>query len=100
MKLPLNTLYGWYKTALRHPKYRVWVIVGTLFYLLSPLDISPDVFPILGEIDDVAVIALLVSEASQVAMEALKKRRLATTEGSIVDTAANTVEVDAVAVKD
>ncbi|NJP11877.1 MAG: DUF1232 domain-containing protein [Leptolyngbyaceae cyanobacterium RU_5_1] len=43
-----NWLYNWYRNTLRHPKYRWWIILGTLLYLLSPVDISPDMFPILG----------------------------------------------------
>ena len=37
----------------------------TLVYLFSPIDISPDVFPIVGWIDDGILITLLIAEVSQ-----------------------------------
>lgn len=54
-----------YRRLLTHPRYGVWVILGTLLYLISPIDISPDILPILGQVDDVALIVLMVSAASQ-----------------------------------
>lgn len=45
MSNPAQSFYTWYKNTLEHPKYR-WVLVGaTLLYLLSPIDISPTLFP-------------------------------------------------------
>lgn len=64
-----KTITTWYRNVLRNPKYRGWVILGTLVYLFSPLDISPDVVPILGQIDDVAILMLLVSELFQMTSE-------------------------------
>ncbi|RMF26562.1 MAG: DUF1232 domain-containing protein, partial [Cyanobacteria bacterium J083] len=46
MKISLKSIYQWYRNAIRHPKYRWWVILATLVYLISPLDLSPDIFPI------------------------------------------------------
>ena len=57
-------IFRWYRQLFRNPKYRVWVILGTLAYLFSPLDISPDLFPLIGQIDDVALLTLLLSEVS------------------------------------
>ena len=45
MKFNLQSLYGFYRNAIRNPKYRNWIILGTLIYVLSPFDISPDFFP-------------------------------------------------------
>lgn len=65
MKFPVQWIYNLHRTALHHPKYRWVVIFGTLFYLLSPLDISPDLIPLLGQIDDIALVMLLVTGLSE-----------------------------------
>ncbi|MGB7484818.1 MAG: YkvA family protein [Phormidesmis sp.] len=71
-----SALHSWYRKALRHTKYRWVVILGTLFYLISPLDISPDVFPIIGWIDDGLIASLLITEVSQIISEELKRKNL------------------------
>jgi uncharacterized membrane protein YkvA (DUF1232 family) len=97
MKFPLQSLYDWYRNTLRHPKYRWWIIGGTLIYLISPFDIAPDFFPILGEIDDVALVTLLVAEISQLVLDKVKSKSSQTTPETSTTT---TVDVDAVPVKD
>ncbi len=37
-----------------------WLIVGAVVYFLLPFDLIPDLFGILGRIDDLAMMALLV----------------------------------------
>jgi len=44
------------------------VILGTALYFVSPIDIIPDFFPLVGELDD-ALVTLLVSEVSQLLIE-------------------------------
>ena len=61
---PLQILYTWYRKIVANPKYRWWIIGGTLMYLISPIDILPDVFPIVGQIDDAVLITLVASEIS------------------------------------
>ncbi|WP_017315553.1 YkvA family protein [Mastigocladopsis repens] len=102
---PIQSLYNWYRNLLRNPKYRWWVILGTLVYFVSPIDILPDVIPIVGEIDDVFVLTLLVTEVSGLMIEGFKQRKgnvetkaANTTEGS-TSTSANTIDVDAVSLK-
>ena len=68
-------LHNWYRQALKHTKYRWVVILGTLLYLVSPLDISPDVFPIIGWIDDGIIVSLLVTEVGQLMSTELKRKR-------------------------
>ncbi|GAB4284827.1 MAG: hypothetical protein Fur0025_15900 [Oscillatoriaceae cyanobacterium] len=75
MSFNIQSLYEWYRRTLRHPKYRWWIILGTLVYLLSPIDISPDFLPIAGQIDDIALLTLLVAELSQIVVEQFKSRR-------------------------
>lgn len=64
MKFSIQSLYTWYGDLLRNPKYRWWVILGTLVYLVSPIDVLPDFIPVVGQIDDVFLLTLLVSEVS------------------------------------
>jgi uncharacterized membrane protein YkvA (DUF1232 family) len=100
MKFPLQSLYSWYRNTLRNPKYRWWIVIGTLAYLISPIDISPDVFPIIGEIDDIALVTLLFAEVSQIAIEKLKQRQPKAGTPQSTYAEASTVEVDAVPVQD
>jgi uncharacterized membrane protein YkvA (DUF1232 family) len=104
MKFSVQSLYTWYRSLLRNPKYRWWVIIGTLAYILSPLDISPDFIPIVGQVDDVLLLTLLVSEVSGLVVEGFKNRRQSVDENnnnsSTESTSnTNTIDVDAVSVK-
>ncbi len=75
MNFSLSSLYEWYRSAIRHPKYRWWVMLGTAIYLVSPIDIIPDIFPIVGQIDDVMLAGLLFTELSQMAIAKLQNRQ-------------------------
>ncbi|NMG57858.1 DUF1232 domain-containing protein [Geitlerinema sp. P-1104] len=91
----------WYRALLRNPKYRGWVILGSLLYLISPLDISPDVLPILGQVDDVAILFLLMSELWQMAREGFSTSDEMTGETASTAQSAEegeTVDVDAISV--
>ena len=57
--------FGWYRALMRNPQYRWIVILGSLLYLISPIDLSPDIFPLIGQIDDVIIATLLFSELFQ-----------------------------------
>lgn len=71
----MSGFYHWYRNVLRHPKYRWLIIAASLIYLLSPLDISPDLVPIIGQLDDVTVVVILASELTQLLVERLKQKR-------------------------
>ena len=93
MKISLTSLYNWYRNSIRNPKYRWWIILGTIVYLISPFDISPDFIPIVGELDDFVLVSLLVTEISQFALEKYKSRKQPQTAASneTVDVKAETV---------
>ena len=101
MNFSLSSLYNWYRDAIRNPKYRWWVMLGTVIYLVSPIDLLPDIFPIIGQIDDVMLAGLLFTELSQMAIAKLQTRQenknVATNvatenpESSVVDVDAETV---------
>ena len=94
MSLSPKAIYDWYRSTLRNPKYRWWIVIGTLAYLLSPLDISPDVLPIAGQVDDVILVSLLVAELSQIVMEFFQKRQDNQTTKSAETEATQTVDVN------
>ncbi len=98
MTSPLESLYNWYRDVVANPKYRWWVIGGTLLYVLSPIDIIPDVFPIVGQIDDAVVITLLATEIASLLKDrnaAVKQKR---EDKAAQAKASESVEVDAVEV--
>lgn len=70
-----NSITDWYRNVIRNPKYRWWIIGGSLLYLLSPFDISPDFIPVIGWIDDGVIATLLVAELSTWALDRLKARK-------------------------
>jgi uncharacterized membrane protein YkvA (DUF1232 family) len=100
MNFSIKAIYNWYRNSIRNPKYRGWIIVGTLAYLFSPFDISPDLFPIVGQIDDIALLTLLVAEISQVLIEGYKQRGMAQPKSSPPAGVETTIEVDAVPLQD
>jgi uncharacterized membrane protein YkvA (DUF1232 family) len=97
MNFSIQSIYNWYRDLLRNPKYRWWVIVASVAYIVSPIDISPDIFPIVGWIDDGLVISLLVAEVSQIVKENLQKRSVRSADAR-EKTSDSTVDVDSVKV--
>ncbi len=98
MNFSIQSIYNWYRDLLRNPKYRWWVIGASVVYIVSPIDISPDVFPVVGWIDDGIVISLLIAEVSQIVKEKLQEHnvRAAKATDTVADTA---VDVNAVQVE-
>jgi uncharacterized membrane protein YkvA (DUF1232 family) len=74
----VQSIYNWYREAMRHPQWRWLVIGGSLLYLVSPFDISPDIFPVIGWLDDGVIAGLLVAELSQIMMQRLKTGKTTT----------------------
>lgn len=100
MKFPLASLYNLYRGALRNNRYRWWIILGTLVYLVSPLDISPDVFPIAGQIDDWVLVTLMLTEVSQLVWEKTKGKGEKLEESAPETKTGVTIDAEAVAIKD
>lgn len=103
MSFSIQSLYNWYRNTIRNPKYRWWLILGTIAYLFSPIDIAPDFIPIVGQIDDIAILTLLIAEVSQMLTQRLKERKdsdeQAFNQVDHATTEDSTVDVDAVSVK-
>jgi len=88
MNALFSTLVTAYRTLLRDPQTRGWVVFGSLLYLVSPIDLSPDLLPVLGQIDDIALVALLFSELSRLAVEGWRNRFGASADATDATTAA------------
>jgi len=98
MSFSIESIYNWYRNTIRNPKYRWWIVLGTLAYVLSPIDIAPDFIPIAGQIDDIALVTLMVAEVSQMAIEYFKSRQVS--HGTTTpDSSKTVVDVDAVGMK-
>ena len=55
-----DTFYGDYEGV---PVGTIAAIIGSLLYVLSPLDLVPDVIPLIGYLDDAAILALCMNFA-------------------------------------
>ena len=87
-----QSIMDWYRQLIRNSKYRWVVLLGTLLYLISPLDISPDMMPILGWVDDGLLATIAITEVAQILLD--RKRNLRQTKPSAAsETPAEVVEV-------
>lgn len=91
MNLFLKSLYNWYRQVIRNPRYGWLVVAASLVYLFSPLDLAPDVIPLLGQIDDIVIISILATEVLNVisgrfsAPETVSEFNSDDIEGEIID---------------
>ncbi|MBC7472458.1 MAG: DUF1232 domain-containing protein [candidate division SR1 bacterium] len=56
---------SFYKKLLNDPRTRIFTIIFTLIYLVNPFDVIPDFIPVIGWIDDLALIAILTESLIQ-----------------------------------
>jgi uncharacterized membrane protein YkvA (DUF1232 family) len=96
MKIPF---YDWYRNIIRNSKYRWVIILGTLLYLISPIDLLPDFIPLIGQIDDSVILTLLVAEISTALFDRIKASKGRETGADNSVASADTVDVNATAVK-
>jgi uncharacterized membrane protein YkvA (DUF1232 family) len=81
-------IYSALRGVIRNPKYRWWVVAGSLIYLLDPFDILPDAIPIVGWLDDSLLATIVVAEVTQVMSDRFKQNK---TKASQVDPKASVV---------
>jgi uncharacterized membrane protein YkvA (DUF1232 family) len=98
MNFSIDSIYQWYRGLLQNPKYRWWVVAASIFYLISPIDILPDIFPAVGWIDDTIVIGLLVTEMSLLFKQKLQEKSVRANgevpkQDGAVDVEATSVEI-------
>src|SRR5690606_13153178 len=53
-----DTISGKYKMN----PWSMSIIIGTIIYVISPLDAIPDIIPILGWLDDVSIVGFAISK--------------------------------------
>ena len=58
-----------YRTLLGHPVARWVVLLASLIYLISPVDIVPDMIPIAGWIDDGVLATLVATGITSIVLE-------------------------------
>ena len=49
--------------ALRHPLapgWLKWGVAGLVLYVISPIDLIPDVIPVVGVLDDIVIVPLVI----------------------------------------
>lgn len=61
LELLLSMLYDSYNGKYPVPKKTVIVGIFTLLYLINPIDIVPDIIPLMGFADDIAALAFAAS---------------------------------------
>lgn len=96
MKLPF---YDWYRNLIRNSQYRWVIIVGTLLYLISPIDLLPDFIPLIGQIDDGIIVTLLVAELSGLLLDRVKAQKNKDVVADTTVASAETVDVNATSVQ-
>jgi len=87
-------VYRWFKNLIRNSKYRWLVILGSLVYLISPIDISPDVFPIIGWIDDGLLASVVITELTQMVIDQRRKKAGLTPKHQATETANSVIDVE------
>jgi uncharacterized membrane protein YkvA (DUF1232 family) len=61
LELLFSMLVDSFKGKYPFPKRTAIVLTLAFLYLISPVDIAPDIFPVIGFVDDVAVLAFAAS---------------------------------------
>ncbi|HEX2919562.1 MAG TPA: YkvA family protein [Bacteroidales bacterium] len=61
LELLFSMLSDSFKGKYPLPKKTAFVLTFAILYLISPIDIAPDIFPLIGFADDIAVLAFAVS---------------------------------------
>ncbi len=71
-----NVIRNQYRKLIRNSKYRWIVIIASVAYIASPVDLLPELFTFpVGLIDDGLVATLLVTEVGAILTEKMKAKK-------------------------
>lgn len=66
LRLLINLFKDWYNGVYREiPWYSIAAIILGFLYLLSPVDLVPDMVPVLGQVDDVVIIRWILTHMAK-----------------------------------
>ena len=89
-----NVIYDQYRKLIRNSKYRLIVILASAAYIISPVDLLPELFTFpVGLIDDGLVATLLVTEVAAILTEKMKAKKSGRSGANSDDGEQNTVDV-------
>jgi len=72
-----NVIHDQYRKLIRNSKYRWIVIIASVGYIVSPVDLLPELFTFpIGLIDDGIVATLLVTEVAAILTEKMKAKKV------------------------
>jgi uncharacterized membrane protein YkvA (DUF1232 family) len=65
LQLMFGLIRDWANGSYRDvPKGSILAIIAGLIYFASPIDLIPDVIPVIGFVDDIAVLGLIIKQIS------------------------------------
>lgn len=81
------SFYDWYKNALNKKGFRWVIIIFTLIYILSPIDLIPEAFlSVIGLTDDGVLLGLMVSALVSINREyKMSKKQAKQHKGETID---------------
>lgn len=66
LRLLINLFKDWYTGVYREiPWYSIAAIILGFLYLISPVDLVPDIVPVLGQVDDVVIIRWILTHIAK-----------------------------------
>jgi uncharacterized membrane protein YkvA (DUF1232 family) len=90
-----NVIYDQYRKLIRNSKYRWIIIIASAAYILSPVDLLPELLlgPV-GLIDDGLVATMLVTEVAAILTEKMKAKKIGSPRISVEDTRCGLKAID------